>query len=178
MDREKKKISTAHLDNIKKTWSLVIPVIIAIIGAAVFTSMWLMAQSRLNASVEKIQSQMTSADKRLLTEIRRNSRHTYLQLLQSQINPESDPDKVTQLGKELDKLQLQEREIIYQYDPSYVSVQPSVMEAIFETLALMPNPVMYTLSLGVGILLFAIARHTALFVISKRYLPSDYVREV
>lgn len=178
MDREKKQISTAHLDNIRKAWSLVIPVIIAIIGAAVFTSMWLMAQSRLNASVEKIQSQMTSADKRLLTEIRRNSRHTYLQLLQSQINPESDPDEVTQLGKELDKLQLQEREIIHRYDPSYVSVQPSVMEAIFETLALMPDPVMYTISLGVGILLFVIARYTALFVISKRYLPSDYVREV
>jgi hypothetical protein len=177
MDKEKKRVSNVHLSAIRRTWLLVIPAIIAIIGLAAFTSI-LLTSSRSNSMIE-IQDKISSLDRGLLNDIRGNFRSTYLQLLQAQINPESDPDRIEQLAKRLDELALQEGEIIHEYDPSYVSTSPSAMEVSFGILAEMPYPIIFTISLAWGILLFIIVRYIALLIISKRYSSdSDYVREV
>jgi hypothetical protein len=179
MDREKKQASNAHLDSVRKAWLLVIPAIIAIIGSAAFTGIWLASHSRASSSLIEIQSRITSPDKLLLANIRHNARNIYLQLLQAQINPKSDPNRIEQLSKRLDELEFQEGEIMHRYDSSYVSIRPSAMEVLFEILAEMPYPIIFTISLVVGILFFVTVRYAALLIISKRYPPSsDYVREV
>lgn len=179
MDREKKRVSSAHLDSIRKAWLLVIPAIIAIISSATFTGIWLASHSRASSSLIAIQSRITSPDKLLLAKIRDNSRNIYLQLLQAQINPKSDPDRVERLSKKLDELEFEEGKIMHRYNSSYVSIRPSAMEVFFEIIAEMPYPIIFTISLVLGIFFFVAARYVALFIISKRYPPSsDYVREV
>jgi hypothetical protein len=175
MDKEKEQVGNTHLSSIRKAWLLVIPIIVAIIGSAAFISIWLSSQSN---SLAEIQDQITFPDRLLLNDIQRDFRSTYLQLLQARINSESDPSRVEQLTKRLDELALQEGEIMREYDPSYVSAWPSAAEVFFEILAEMPYPMIFTLSLALGILLFTVVRYAALLIINKRYSSSDYVREV
>ncbi|BAW80435.1 hypothetical conserved protein [Candidatus Nitrosoglobus terrae] len=179
MDIDKKQITDAHLDNIRRAWLLVIPAIIAIISSAVFTGIWLTAHSRADASWAKIADRINASDRFLLANIQRDSRSIYLQLLRSQISPQSDASGVESLIKELDELELRERDIMRRYDPSYVSIRPSAKEVVFQIMTEMPYPILFTISLGLGIFLFVIARYIALIIMNRRYPPfSNYTREV
>lgn len=174
MDRKKKQVSGAHLSKIMKAWLLIIPIIVAIIGSATLTSMWLASRSNYSAT---IYSRTTTIDSALLNDIGRDFRSTYLQFLKAKIHPEFDPERVEQLDERLNELALQERRIIQKYDPFYVSTRPSTVEILFEIIAELPYPIVFTIALMVGIFLFVITRYLARFIIMRRYSPS-YVKEV
>ncbi|QBQ55375.1 hypothetical protein [Nitrosococcus wardiae] len=176
MDRKKKRVSDSQLSTIMKTWLLVIPAVIAIMGIVTFTGVWLSSQSKTSGS---IYGQITSIDRSLLNDIRGNFRNTYLQFLQAKVDPGADAERVEQLNKRLDELALQEGEIIRKYDPTYVTSRSSTLETLLEILADVPYPIVFTISLVVGIFIFVVIRYTALFIISRRYTSSsDYVKEV
>ncbi|KFI22462.1 hypothetical protein [Nitrosococcus oceani] len=174
MDRKKKSISSADLSKLMRMWLLIIPMIVAIIGSATLTSMWLASRSDSSTTIH---SRITDIDKDLLNNIGRDFRNTYLQFLRVKINPGSDPERVEQLDERLTELMFQEREIIQKYDPFYATERPSTMEILFEIIAEVPYPIVFTIAVVVGIFLFLITRYLALFIIMRRYTPS-YVKEV
>lgn len=174
MDREKKRVSEAQMGSIMKAWLLVIPAIVAIAGSVMFTGIWLASQSDSSVAIH---SQISNIDRSLLNDIRGNFRGTYLEFLRAKVDPGTDAESLEQLSKRLDELVLQEREVIARYDPSYVVTRPSALEVLFDILAKMPYPIVFTISLVLGISLFVLTRYTALFIINRRY-SSDYVKEV
>jgi hypothetical protein len=174
MDRDKQRLSKEQFNSMTKTWLLVVPLIVGIMGSAIITSLWLVSRSQASPETSY---QVSSVDKSLLDNIRSSFRSTYLQFLQARIDPESELEEAESLEQRLRELVLEERRIISKYDSDLSSDWPSATELFMEILLEMPYPIMFTISLVLAILLFVVARYTAFFIINKRYSP-DYIREV
>jgi len=174
MDRGKKRVSESQFNNMTKTWLLVVPLIVAIMGSVIITAVWLVSRSQASSGQHY---QVSSVDKALLNNIRSNFRRTYLQFLQAKVDPELELEDAEALEERLQELVKEERKIISKYDPDVSAERPSTVEIFKELILEIPYPIMFTLSLILGILLFVVTRYIAFFIINKRYSP-DYVREV
>ncbi len=179
MDKGKKPIRDAHLTSIMKTWLLVIPIIVGIIGSGTAIALWLAVRGEPVA--DQVNYHINSVDRAVLDNIRGNFRHIYLQYLQARINPDTRAEQVEQLEKRLNNLAQEEEKIILKYDPDYASSWPSALKTLSEILAQLPGPIAYTLCLVAGLLFFIITRSIAFFFLKRRYSldpGSDYTQEV